>query len=115
MRNHHGGMVLANGYLNRLVESNLTCLDFKTGEVKWFNRSVGKGSVTYADGHLYARSERGPVALVEATPTGYVEKGRFDQPDLSGKTTWPYPVIANGRLYLRDHDNLFCYNVKAGG
>lgn len=115
MRNHHGGMVLVNGYLYGFDESNLTCLDFKTGEVKWFDRSVGKGSVTYADGHLYARSERGPVALVEANPERYVEKGRLDQPDRSGKTTWPYPVVANGRLYLRDHDTLLCYNVKAGG
>ena len=115
MRNHHGGMVLVDGHLYGFDESNLTCLGFKTGAVKWSNRSVGKGSVTYADGHLYARSERGPVALVEATPNGYVEKGRFEQPDRSGKTTWPYPVVANGRLYLRDHDTLLCYNVKAGG
>ncbi|MFN3653400.1 MAG: PQQ-binding-like beta-propeller repeat protein [Armatimonadota bacterium] len=114
MRNHHGGMVLVDGYVYGFDEANLTCIDFKTGEVKWSNRSVGKGSVTYADGHLYARSERGPVALVEATPQGYVEKGRFEQPDRSGKTTWPYPVIANGRLYLRDHDTLLCFNVKAG-
>lgn len=114
MRNHHGGMVLVDGHLYGFDESNLTCIEFKTGAVKWFNRSVGKGSVVYADGHLYARSERGPVALVEATPQGYVEKGRFDQPDYSGKTTWPYPVIANGKLYLRDQDNLLCFNVKAG-
>jgi outer membrane protein assembly factor BamB len=113
MRNHHGGMVLIDGYLYGFDESNLTCLDWKTGEVKWFNRSVGKGSVTFADGRIYARSERGPIALVEANPTAYVEHGRFEQPDRSGKTTWPYPVIANGRLYLRDHDNLLCYNVKA--
>jgi outer membrane protein assembly factor BamB len=113
MRNQHGGMVVVDGYLYGFDESNLTCLDFKTGEVKWFNRSVGKGSVTYADGHLYARSERGPVALVEASPERYVEKGRFEQPDRSGKTTWPYPVVASGRLYLRDHDNLLCFNVKA--
>lgn len=113
MRNHHGGMVLVDGYLYGCDESNLTCIDLKTGAVKWFDRSVGKGSVTYADGHLYVRSERGPVALVEASPERYVEKGRFDQPDRSGKTTWPYPVVANGRLYLRDHDNLLCYDVKA--
>ena len=89
MRNHHGGMVLVDGYLYGFDSSNLTCLDFKTGQVKWSDRSVGKGSLAYADGHLYARSERGPVALVEATPTGYVEKGRFDQPDRSGKTPGP--------------------------
>lgn len=115
MRSHHGGMVLVDGYLYGFDESNLTCLDFKTGAVKWSNRSVGKGSVTYADGKIYARSERGPVALVDASPSGYVERGRFEQPDRSGKTTWPYPVIANGRLYLRDHDSLLCYSLKAGG
>lgn len=112
MRNHHGGMVLLEGYLYGFDESNLTCLDFKTGAVKWSNRSVGKGSVTYADGKIYARSERGPVALVDASPSAYVERGRFEQPDRSGKTTWPYPVIANGHLYLRDHDSLFCYRLK---
>ncbi|HEY3284240.1 MAG TPA: PQQ-binding-like beta-propeller repeat protein [Armatimonadota bacterium] len=115
MRNHHGGMVLVAGYLYGFDESNLTCLDFRTGDVKWYDRSVGKGSVTYADGRLYARSEQGPVALVEANPNRYVERGRFEQPDRSGKTTWPYPVIANGRLYLRDHDALLSYNVKASG
>jgi len=114
MRNHHGGMVLLNGYLYGFDESNLTCLDFKTGAVKWSDRSVGKGSITCADGCIYARSERGPVALVEVNPERYVEKGRFDQPDRSGKTAWPYPVIANGRLYLRDHDTLLCYNVRPG-
>jgi len=108
-------MVLVDGHLYGFDESNLTCIEFKTGTVKWFNRSVGKGSVTYADGRLYARSERGPVALVEANPEAYVEKGRFSQPDYSGKTTWPYPVVANGKLYLRDHDNLLCFNVADGG
>jgi len=113
MRNHHGGMVLVNGYLYGFDEQDLTCIEFKTGVVKWSDRSVGKGSVTCADGHLYARSERGPVALVEASPERYIEKGRFEQPERSGKTTWPYPVIAGGRLYLRDHDTLLCYNVRA--
>jgi outer membrane protein assembly factor BamB len=80
--------------------------------VKWFDRSVGKGSVAYADGMIYARSENGPVALVEATPTAYVEKGRFNPPDKLGKTTWPHPVITGGRLYLRDMDQLFAYDVR---
>lgn len=114
MQNHHGGMVLVGDYLYGFDGSNLTCLNFKTGEVAWFHRSVGKGSVVYADGHLYVRSERGPVALVEATPSGYVEKGRFEPPERSGKNAWPYPVVAGGRLYLRDQDNLFAYDVKGG-
>jgi outer membrane protein assembly factor BamB len=112
MQNHHGGMVLIGDYLYGFDQSNLTCIEFKTGKIMWFNRSVGKGSLTYADGCLYARSERGPVALVEANPKEYVEKARFDQPDRSSNPSWPYPVIANGRLYLRDQDVLLCYDVR---
>ena len=116
MQNHHGGMVLVGDYVYGFDDRNgLTCLNFKTGEVAWTNRSVGKGSVSCVDGHLIVRGEsRGAVALVEATPSGYVEKGRFDQPDRSGKYAWPHPVIANGRLYLRDQDNLFAYDIKGG-
>jgi outer membrane protein assembly factor BamB len=112
MRNHHGGMVLVNGYLYGFDESNLTCIEFKTGKVMWSDRSVGKGSVVYADGHLVCRSERGTVGLVEATPTGYVEKGRFEQTDRSREPSWPYPVVSNGRLLLRDQDTLICYDLK---
>jgi outer membrane protein assembly factor BamB len=113
LTNHHGGVVRVGDALYGTNNNGLVCLDFKTGEVKWQERSVGKGSVTAADGHLYLRSEKGPVALVEATPAGYKEKGRFDQPDRSDKPAWPHPVIAGGRLYLRDGDVLLCYDVKA--
>lgn len=112
MQNHHGGMVLVNGYLYGFDRADLTCLDFKTGEVKWSNRSVGKGSVTYADGRLYARSERGPCALAAATPEGYQELGQIEPPQRSGKMTWPHPVIASGKLFLRDQDRLFCYDIR---
>jgi len=112
MQNHHGGMVLVGDHLYGFDNANLTCLNFLTGELAWSNRSVGKGSVAYADGHLYARSERGAVALVEATPKAYVEKGRFTPPDLSGAFTWPHPVVAGGRLYLRDQNVLLCYDIK---
>ena len=90
------------------------CQEFKTGKTVWNNQSVGKGALTYADGNLYFRSEggSGAVALVVATPTGYQEKGRFDQPDRSSQNSWAHPVIANGKLYLRDQDVLLCYDVK---
>ena len=112
--NHHGGIVRIGGYLYGTTNTSLVCLDFKTGETKWQDRSVGKGSVSAADGHLYVRAERtGQVALVEATPDGYKEKGRLTQPDRSSRSAWPHPVIAGGRLYLRDDDVLLCYDVKA--
>jgi len=112
MQNHHGGMVLIGDYLYGNNQGQLACIDFKTGKVMWNERKAGKGSIAYANGMLYYRSEGGPVVLVEADPKAYVEKGRFNQPERSNKNAWPHPVIANGKLYLLDQDNLFCYDVK---
>lgn len=112
MQNHHGGVVLVGDHLYGTGSGALFCINFKTGKIAWQERSVGKGSVAYADGHLVVRGEEGPVALVEATPEAYKETGRFKQPDRSRERAWPHPVIAGGRLYLRDWDNLFCYDVK---
>lgn len=117
LKSHHGGVVLVNGNFYGAHGGNedvprLVCLDFKTGAQKWDSRKAGKGSITYADGRLYFRNEDGPMLLVDATPRGYVEHGRFEQPERSQAKAWAYPVIANGRLYLRDQDKLFCYDVK---
>ena len=81
MNNHHGGVVLVDGYLYGFNDSILTCLEFATGKMMWRDRSVGKGSVTFADGNLYIQSEDNVVGLAEATPSGYREKGRFSIPD----------------------------------
>jgi outer membrane protein assembly factor BamB len=113
MQNHHGGMVLVGDYIYGTAVNSLLCVNFKTGKIAWNEESVGKGSVAYADGHLYVRGEHGEVALVEANPKEYKEKSRFDQPDRSRQMAWPYPVIAGGKLYLRDWDILLCYDVKA--
>jgi outer membrane protein assembly factor BamB len=115
MQNHHGGVVLVGDNLYGFDGSNLTCLKWKTGEVAWSDRSVGKGSLVSADGLLFLRGESGAVALAEATPSGYVEKSRFAQPERSREPAWPHPVVAGGRLYLRDQDLLFCYDVKGSG
>jgi len=114
MKNHHGGMILLDGYLYGSDEGKLTCMEFKTGQVKWKAGQPGKGSILYADGRLYYRNEggKGTMFLVEATPEKYIERGRFNQPDRSGQNAWPHPVIANGRMYLRDQDLLLCYDVK---
>ncbi len=113
MENHHGGMVLLDGHVYGSSDPGiLRCLDLATGDVKWENRSVGKGAITCADGYLYVRSEQGPVALVEATPSGYNEAGRFDQPNRSGAQAWAHPVVAQGKLFLRDQDVLLVYDIK---
>jgi outer membrane protein assembly factor BamB len=120
--NSIGGVVLVGDYLyGSNAKGELVCMDFKTGEVKWHDPSVGTAALCYADG-LYVRGEGGNgfgpekpawVALVEATPAGYKEKGRFEQPDHGkDRPAWPHPVVANGRLYLRDQGVLLCYDVK---
>ena len=122
MKNHHGGVILLDGCLygaNGGNEGgNLICLDFKTGDVKWDARDLGrtqvpKGSILLADGRFYYRHESGTMTLVEPSAKEYVERGRFQQPDRSREPAWPHPVIANGKLYLRDQDVLLCYDVKA--
>lgn len=113
MQNHHGGVVLVDGYLYGFSNSILTCMEFTTGKVMWRDRSVGKGSVAYADGHLYILSENNVVGLVEASPTGYREKGRFPVPD-QGWSSWAHPVVSGGRLYIRNQEILASYDVRAG-
>jgi outer membrane protein assembly factor BamB len=116
MKSHLGGMILLDGYLYGCNDPGiLTCLKYETGQVMWTDRSSGRCSLLYADGMLYARSERGPISLVEASPEGFRLKGRFGQPIRSNKKSWPHPIIANGRLFLRDQDVLLCYDVRAKG
>jgi outer membrane protein assembly factor BamB len=112
MKNHHGGVVLVDSYLYGFNDAILTCLEFATGNVMWRDRSVGKGSVTFADGRLYIQSENNVVGLAEATPSGYREKGRFDIPD-KGLPSWAHPVVSDGRLYVRNQDTLLVYDVKS--
>lgn len=117
MLNQHGGVVKVGDFLYGYSDDKgWTCQNFKSGEVKWQEKTrLGKGSLVYADGRLYLRQEdkAGTVALIEASAAGYQEHGRFDQPELSGKNTWAHPVVAQGRLFLRDGDLLFCYDVKS--
>lgn len=112
MKNHHSSSILIGDHLYGFSSSILTAMKFDTGEVAWKDRSVGKGSLVYADGHLYAFSENGVVGLVEATPEGYREKGRF-RIEQSSLPTWSHPVVAGGRLYLRDQDTIYAFDVRA--
>jgi outer membrane protein assembly factor BamB len=112
LKNHHGGVVLVNGYLYGFNSSILTCLDFATGKMMWRHRSVGKGSLTYADGNLYILSEDNVAGLVAATPTGYEEKGRFRIAD-QGLPSWAHPVVSGGNLYIRNQGTLASYDIRA--
>ena len=112
MQNHHGGLVLVDGYLYGFHNSILACLEFNTGKMLWRDRSVGKGTLVYADGHLYIQSEGNVMGLAEANPSAYKEKSRFKFAD-HGLPSWAHPVVSGGRLYIRDQESLSAYNIKA--
>jgi outer membrane protein assembly factor BamB len=111
MQNHHGGVVLVNGYLYGFNNAILTCLEFASGKMMWRDRSVGKGSIAYADGNLYMLSEDNVVGLAEASSSGYREKGRFSIQD-QGLPSWSHPVVSGGRLYIRNQGTLASYDVR---
>jgi outer membrane protein assembly factor BamB len=115
MVNHHGGVILVGDYVYGYSDGKgWTCQDFKTGTAKWQEKqALGKGSLVYADGRFYLRQEdkKGTVVLIEASPAGYKEHGRFDPPNRSDKNSWPHPVVIGSRLYIRDQDVLLCYDV----
>lgn len=112
MRNHHASSVLVGDHLYGFSSAILTAMRFDTGEVAWRDRSVGKGSVIFVDDRLYLYSENGVVGLAEANPQGYREHGRF-QLKTGSLPTWSHPVVANGRLYIRDQDTIYAYDVRA--
>jgi outer membrane protein assembly factor BamB len=113
MRNHHASSVLVGDHLFGYSSAILTAMHFDTGKVAWRHRSVGKGSIAFADGRLYLFSENGVVGLAEANPAEYREHGRFEL--RTGRLpTWSHPVVSGGRLYLRDQDTVYAYDVRAG-
>jgi outer membrane protein assembly factor BamB len=112
MQNHHGGVVLVDGYLYGFNNAILTCLEFATGKTMWRHRSVGKGSVVYADGNLYVLGEDHIVGLAEANPKEYRERGRFKIAD-EGWPSWAHLAVSGGRLYVRNQATLASYDIKA--
>ena len=112
MDNHHGGVILHNGYLYGSGSNSRGwfCLDFLTGKQIW--KTDGKGSVTYADGMLYMLDERGTMKLVRATPEKYEKSGEFRVPKGGESMYWAHPVVCVGRLYIRHADKLYSYNIS---
>ena len=117
-----GGAVLVGEYLygTDISPGPLVAAEFATGKVKWKSDSIGRVSIAYADGLLYLHGMEGDVALIEATPEAYREKGRFTPPAQPKhkqvgpfpESAFAHPVIANGRLYIRDLGTLWVYDIK---
>jgi outer membrane protein assembly factor BamB len=112
MRNHHSSSVLVGDHLYGFSSAILTAMNFNDGQVAWRDRSVGKGSLVFADDRLYLYSEGGTVGLAEANPTAYREHGRFKL-KTGSLPTWSHPVVSGGKLFLRDQDNIYAYDVRA--
>jgi len=119
-QNHHGGLVLVGNHVyagHGQSKGFPICIDFATGKVAWGGdiRNAGSGSaaVMYADGRLYYHYQNGVVLLIEATPQGYREKGSFTIPDVKNPS-WSHLVVADGRLYVREQDTLYCHDLRAG-
>ena len=117
-QNHHGGMVLVGNYIysgNGQSKGFPICIEFTTGKVVWGgdirNAGTGSAAVVYADGNLYFRYQNGVVMLIQATPDGYRERGSFTIPGVD-KPSWSHPVVVGGKLYLREQDTLYVYDVR---
>jgi len=119
MINHHGGVILHKGNLYGYSDKGgWTCQDWKTGDVKWASKNLGKGAVHCAEDMLYLLEESsGTVALIDASAEGWKEHARFK---LEPQTTqrkpdgrvWTHPVVADGKLYLRDQEMLSCFDIR---
>lgn len=119
LQNHHGGMVQVGDYVYFGHGSNNgfpVCVNLSSGEMTWKgnSRNLGGGSaaITYADGLLIFRYDSGDVALIEADPKEFKPRGKF-MPEVVEKPSWAQPVVAQGKLFLREQNTLMCYNVTA--
>ncbi|MEC8556164.1 MAG: PQQ-binding-like beta-propeller repeat protein [Planctomycetota bacterium] len=118
LQNHHGGMIKIGNYVYMGEGHNEgfpMCVDFRTGRKMWGKqRGAGTGSaaIVAADGHLYFRYQNGVMALIEADPQNYKLKGSFQIATRNGQS-WPHPVIFDGKLLLRDQNQLHCYSLKS--
>ncbi len=118
LQNHHGGLVLLypHVYLGHGHKAGLPCCaDFNSAKILWKapkSPCRGSAAVISADNHLYFRYEDGTMCLIGADPKKYLLISQFVPPELSNKPIWSHPVIANGKLFLRDQHLLWCYQLR---
>ena len=109
MKNHFSSSVIVGNHIYGFDNATLRCISLDSGERLWARRGFGKGSLIVAGGMLYVLSDTGVLALIEATPEEYREAARFQA--LTGKA-WTAPALANGRLYVRDQDEMLCLDLR---
>lgn len=117
LQNHHGGMIKIGEYVYLGHGHNRgypTCVEMKTGKIVWRQEEnipgTGSAAIVFAEGKLYFRYQNGVVALIDAKPEGYVFHGQFEIPE-AGNDSWPHPVICHGKLFIREHDALYVYDI----
>jgi outer membrane protein assembly factor BamB len=90
----------------------LVCID-TDGRLKCDDEDTmpSKAQMTYADGLFYVLGEEGTLALAKMTPEGCQKLGEMEISP--GDARWAAPVVANGRLYVRDDEKLYCLDIKA--
>ena len=114
MRNQLSGPVLYEGYLYGIDDNKLVCMEFNTGTVQWTDKSSGKGSLMIADGKLIVISEKGNLMIASASPKEFkvISQARV----LRGGECWSMPILANGRIYVRNSKgDVACVDVKGPG
>ena len=110
MKNHFNSCVLWEGHLYGFDEQTLKCVDFQTGDVKWKQRGMGKGSLMLADGKLIIMGDKGDLVIAEASPDSFKEISRARV--LEG-LCWTVPVLSAGKVYCRSHPgDLVCLDVS---
>lgn len=109
MKNKFTSSVLHDGYIYGLDEAILACVDAATGELKWKGGRYGYGQLVMASGHLIVAAENGDLALVKASPDAHQEVVRFSA--IQGKT-WNHPAIADGRLFVRNAEEMAAFDVR---
>jgi len=109
MRNHFSSSVAVGEYIYGFDVATLRCVAVADGSLVWSKRGLGKGSLLAADGHLIILTDKGKLVLAAASPEGFAGQGSVQA--LKGRC-WTVPSLADGKLYLRNHEEMACYNLK---